>query len=189
MFLNQNLGSLPKDRLISGLVLPFPMITSDEVYMNEIVKICKKHGELTLKQTTQEKGVNKIYYRCRFCRTLSSRKWEKRNPGKVKNIRHSVYLNNVKENRKKAIIRNFKISKEEFDILHEKQGNLCAICKNPETVKNKSTNDIRALAIDHSHVTGKIRGLLCHTCNRGIGLFRDSCEILNNAINYLKENN
>jgi len=42
------------------------------------------------------------------------------------------------------------------------------------------------LVVDHCHSTGKIRGLLCHNCNRALGLMQDNVETLQNAIDYLK---
>lgn len=60
--------------------------------------------------------------------------------------------------------------------------NKCAIC-------GKSVNELgRALCIDHSHSTSKIRGLLCTKCNLGIGSFMDNIILLENAISYLKNN-
>jgi hypothetical protein len=50
----------------------------------------------------------------------------------------------------------------------------CAICASTEK-----------LHIDHNHETGVVRGLLCGTCNAGIGMFRDKIELLKNAIDYL----
>ena len=43
--------------------------------------------------------------------------------------------------------------------------------------------------MDHCHKTKKIRGLLCHTCNSGLGMFKDNIEYLKNAIKYLEVNN
>jgi hypothetical protein len=58
------------------------------------------------------------------------------------------------------------------------QGN-CSICE-------KDLND--KFAIDHDHKTGKFRGILCNSCNVGLGHFRDDVKILNKAIAYLKSN-
>jgi hypothetical protein len=44
-----------------------------------------------------------------------------------------------------------------------------------------------SLAVDHNHNTGKIRGLLCMTCNRALGLFKDSPELLEKAKQYILE--
>jgi len=41
----------------------------------------------------------------------------------------------------------------------------------------------------HCHTTGKIRGVLCPNCNRGIGMLGDTAEAVQKAVNYLKENN
>lgn len=60
------------------------------------------------------------------------------------------------------------------------QNNLCAICGQPEISARYRLN------VDHDHITGKIRGLLCSLCNRGLGNFRDNPELLEQAIRYLQ---
>ena len=57
---------------------------------------------------------------------------------------------------------------------------VCAICGNVRS------SDGRALAVDHDHVTGEVRGLLCNFCNRGIGMFRDNPRLLGRAALYLR---
>lgn len=71
------------------------------------------------------------------------------------------------------------ITLSEFLAMHEKQGNVCKICL--------GIRGVRKLVVDHQHETGKVRGLLCENCNRGIGLFDDNIEILKSAIKYLEE--
>jgi hypothetical protein len=69
------------------------------------------------------------------------------------------------------------INKEDFDKMIIDQNNSCKIC-------NQQLND--EIHIDHCHSTGKVRGLLCGKCNKGLGQFNDDIEILTNAIKYLK---
>lgn len=63
------------------------------------------------------------------------------------------------------------------------QGAACAICGR-EGFKMKAAHHTK-LAVDHDHDTGKVRGLLCHNCNRGLGLFQDSPDVLLRAVDYL----
>ena len=58
--------------------------------------------------------------------------------------------------------------------------NMCAICRTPFSREVKPR-------IDHCHKTGKIRKLLCHHCNLGLGFFKDRIDYLEQAIDYLKE--
>jgi len=76
----------------------------------------------------------------------------------------------------------FGINTEEYSNLLEKQGNKCSICKTDNSNLKKS------LAVDHDHVTGKIRGLLCTNCNIGLGHFKDDITLLEESIKYLKLN-
>lgn len=62
----------------------------------------------------------------------------------------------------------------------------CAICKT-EGFKMR-TDHTTGMNLDHDHDTGKPRGLLCHNCNRGLGLFQDSPSILREAAKYVELN-
>lgn len=70
---------------------------------------------------------------------------------------------------------------EQYQEMLESQNNGCAICGVPHN-KNRT-----ALCLDHDHVTGKIRGILCHMCNTALGRFSDSKDLLLKACNYLEE--
>jgi len=71
-----------------------------------------------------------------------------------------------------------------YDALFQSQNGVCAICGRPETAKHQN-GTIKSLAIDHDHVTGEVRGLLCVKCNTGIGYFHEDPVILQKAIEYL----
>jgi hypothetical protein len=86
--------------------------------------------------------------------------------------------------RKTHLQRRFNLSLEDYNKMLDAQGGKCAICLQPET--QKRGGKLKALSVDHSHITGAIRGLLCSDCNTGIGKLKDSTEILMNAVEYLK---
>lgn len=71
------------------------------------------------------------------------------------------------------------ISKDEHDKMFADQGGCCAICFDPPNE--------HCLGVDHNHVTGKVRGLLCRTCNAGLGMFKDNRDLLESAIAYLEQ--
>lgn len=78
----------------------------------------------------------------------------------------------------------FGIDIDAFDGLLARQGFVCAICGRPESSKH-SSGKVKSLAVDHCHRTGTIRGLLCISCNNGLGRFKDSPELLRKAAAYL----
>jgi hypothetical protein len=78
----------------------------------------------------------------------------------------------------------FGITLEEYDALLEKQNGKCAICKQEERAL-RSNGAAFGLAVDHCHTSRRVRGLLCGKCNRALGGFADSPQILRNAIEYL----
>lgn len=75
---------------------------------------------------------------------------------------------------------------EQYNNMLEAQSNVCAICEQPETIKNKR-GEHHPLSVDHDHKTGRVRGLLCNSCNAGIGHFSEDKEVLQSAIKYLVE--
>lgn len=86
---------------------------------------------------------------------------------------------NKEFSRKRHMIRNYNISEQELDYYLSACDNSCEIC-------GDSFNDTR-MNIDHNHLSGKFRGLLCGKCNMALGLMRDSLSNLESAANYIKE--
>lgn len=85
--------------------------------------------------------------------------------------------------RNSQLQRTFGIDLNEYIRMAVEQNNLCAICGQPET--QKRGEKVKALAVDHDHTTGTIRGLLCSDCNTGLGKLKDDKAVLNAAIAYL----
>jgi hypothetical protein len=83
---------------------------------------------------------------------------------------------NIERARKVRRLRKYGLSEEEYTYLLTKQNESCAICNGEIS------------AVDHNHITGNVRGLLCKSCNTGLGLFKDSIVTLKIAISYLENN-
>jgi hypothetical protein len=70
--------------------------------------------------------------------------------------------------------RRYGITGDDADAMLDAQGGLCAVCR-----------ERPADHVDHDHLTGRVRGLLCFNCNGGLGQFHDDPELLSAAIDYL----
>jgi hypothetical protein len=81
--------------------------------------------------------------------------------------------------------RNYNTDYNNVKQMYEEQNDKCFLCgtegfkMNPNAKKN--------LVVDHCHTTGKVRKLLCHNCNRALGLFKDKPDLLRKAADYLEE--
>lgn len=110
-----------------------------------------------------------------------SKAWREANPERAKENRRRNYELNKEKNTEYSTWYNRKrklgITKENYIELLEEQKGVCSICKQTCT---------KSLAVDHDHTTGKIRGLLCNSCNRGLGYLKDSVAILKAATSYLE---
>lgn len=81
--------------------------------------------------------------------------------------------------------RNFGIDLADYQRMFVEQKGVCAICSEPET--EKRLGKTRWLAVDHDHETGDVRGLLCQSCNKAVGLLRDNPELARGAAAYLEK--
>ncbi len=77
------------------------------------------------------------------------------------------------------------LSKEDFGSLLLKQNYSCAICGTRLTFHDR--NHTTPATVDDDHLTNTVRGLLCHECNRGLGVFKEDPELLGKAVVYLTE--
>jgi len=83
--------------------------------------------------------------------------------------------------------RSYGLSREDYFEMLDNQGGTCAICKRQEWSRASVTNKVKALAVDHCHDSGNVRGLLCRACNLALGYFEDNIESLDEAIKYLEQ--
>lgn len=84
------------------------------------------------------------------------------------------------------LMREFGITQDDYRAILEAQEGVCAICKQPETAKRPTTQTPKALAVDHCHKEGHVRGLLCWRCNSVLGKVGDSIQTLQSMIEYLQ---
>lgn len=88
--------------------------------------------------------------------------------------------------RELRLFNRYGITLEDYRRTYDDQGGKCAVClKSEEYPDIEATEVNRTLVVDHSHTTGKARGLLCHSCNRAIGLLQDNPEFVRRAAEYL----
>ena len=118
-------------------------------------------------------GKDGIGGRCQECNRKRTSEWYQKNKHKRSTPELLAYRRDWSRKRK------FGITADEYMDLLLKQEGICAICGD--------VNIDRSLAVDHDHVTGHVRGLLCTRCNQGLGQFRDNIDFLKRAIEYLGE--
>lgn len=114
---------------------------------------------------------------CKTCNAEKQRKRKTRDPSVYRRIEWPSKLKTV-----------YGITVDDYYTMLENQGGGCAICatKVPSQRKRKYAQ-IEMFFVDHCHATGRVRGLLCSRCNRGIGYFDDNPSRLEMAAAYLKE--
>lgn len=130
--------------------------------------IVKDDNEFYIQKSGRHKG--KL---CSWCKTCCSEKSAQRyrnNPEKVKE-EHKRWVNANKEKVALTKIKSkYGITKEQYDNFSR----VCQICGETDN-----------LVIDHSHQSGRIRGILCKRCNSGLGFFKDNPLLLERASDYI----
>lgn len=102
-------------------------------------------------------------------------------PGYYKEHR-KTYKTDYKD---KDLQRRFGISLYDYSQMLINQNGKCAICNGADG--GNRNGEPKALAVDHCHATGKVRGLLCEACNQAIGKFKEDEQIMLSAIAYLRK--
>ena len=121
-----------------------------------------------------ESHANRKQRICKFCNAEQAREWRKKNPTKQKQY--------AEKRGKWWLESRYGIDETEWQRMFDAQNGRCAICDSKDPKGNHGV-----FHVDHCHETGKVRALLCDTCNRGLGMFYDNIDILKNATKYLEE--
>lgn len=104
--------------------------------------------------------------KCKPCMSERAKQWFRENPERT-----------AATKRRHNLAKNYNMTVEQYDQLFDMQDGKCAVC---------GSRVFGRLPVDHCHRTGRVRGLLCHRCNRALGLIGDSVELLRKAIDYLE---
>lgn len=158
--------------------------------------MCSVEKELCnyYKNNNTKGGFENTCKKCRNKHTLKTRNKENHNKNaktyRVKN-KEKLRINSLNsyykepEKRKNSFyVARYGITLENAKTLLKQQFEKCSICYVPISVE---VNALNVAHVDHCHTTGKVRGLLCSSCNTGLGLFKDSSNNLIRAIEYLKK--
>jgi len=163
--------------------------------ITKICTKCKKELPATLKYFSIQSNMKRLRSQCKECSNKYSKKYRlknkeklqeynkqyaEKNKEKIKRYNKAKYRRNPEYYKELNLQRNFKLIIDQYNKLLEDQNSKCAICGRDNNVK-------KALAVDHNHKTGKIRGLLCHNCNIGLGVFNDNPLILIKVVKYLRD--
>lgn len=135
-------------------------------------KIEKPISEFT--KVPKHRSKDGLYSYCKKCAVKLTRECRYKTPERHDKFKKKMAIYNLKK---------FNLTPKDYDKMLESQNNVCLICGNAETRtrKGKPTR----LSIDHCHISGKVRGLLCSNCNSKLGWYEKCKEKVEN---YLKSN-
>lgn len=108
----------------------------------------------------------------------SARKMRKEDPKRLNNTRREWFKKNPQKEKGYNLKKNYGLSIEKWNEMFLAQKGVCAICKNKVGGKG--------LFVDHNHTSGAIRGLLCPSCNAGLGMFKETPGLFKSALDYLE---
>lgn len=113
---------------------------------------------------------------CKACKNAQRAERHRKNP-EIRRRTNRIYVSSDAW-RNERLKREYGITLDDYERMLSEQGGACAICG--------ALPGARRLAVDHCHKTGVVRGLLCTSCNVGIGNLADDPELLRSAIRYLE---
>lgn len=97
-----------------------------------------------------------------------------------------LYCSTKCKGRNAYYVRVYGITQQDYENRKSAQGNLCALCRLPGFILNAERHHEK-LCVDHCHKTGVLRELLCHNCNRALGLFQDDPILIRKAADYIEK--
>lgn len=117
---------------------------------------------------------------CVDCIKLHKENYRNSDKGKAKEAAYGVKAAKINRAKNRASV--YGLTPEQINEMKIKQNFKCAICEN-------SFETEKLTHVDHCHKTNKVRALLCHRCNLGLGYFKDDIKLMQNAISYIQKHN
>ena len=138
------------------------------------MKVCTKCGvEKPLTEYSHKRAKNRkpsLQPRCKACASEDTKLW--RNSQSIDRLK-DLYLQ-----------RTYGVTLQWYQDTLSLQHNTCSLCNTAFTFHGELNAD--SPVVDHNHTTGKVRGILCNECNRGLGYFHDNPTTLRKAAVYLE---
>jgi len=133
------------------------------------MKLCPECGELKARETFRQRlnGYTASY--CPACEAVIAKRYRKANPEAQRKIASDA-----------SLFVQHSLRRSDYDEMLAAQGGRCAICLSGDPGKKPR------FFVDHCHETMEIRGLLCTSCNSGLGFLKENPKVLERAIAYLK---
>lgn len=137
---------------------------------------------------------------CLECRNENARKYKAGNREKVR----AAYKKYAAENRPQLTekmrrwrianpkqrlhqrLKLFGLTNDQYEEMYQAQNGVCAICSSQEWQIHGKSKQIQRLSVDHCHKTSQVRGLLCHRCNRLLGMLQEDLCLLKSIEAYLR---
>jgi hypothetical protein len=134
------------------------------------------------------KGCDRAIRTKGMCASHYTQQWNQQNRDQYNANWRKHYARNTEARRRHSrdLKKLYDITESEYDVMLGGQGGVCAICHKQEDAISHIDGKPKRLAVDHDHTTGKVRALLCSTCNNGLGCFKDNPELLIVAEQYLR---
>lgn len=185
------IGSRERARVLCRRV-----VTSAAVTIERLCVRCEKSKNLEEFSKNHKRSDGYSSW-CKKCQAAYYRKWRIKQRTRLNAKSSKYYLENKNKCRRVNLLykalhrgrlvdaetgRRINKTPEEVAALRASHSGLCDICKTGDPGGKR-----KKMCLDHCHRTGVVRGFLCNSCNRALGLLKDSPETLQSAVQYLKK--
>ena len=139
---------------------------------------CDEEKPITEFYKRNDRGATSYRGDCKVCMISKRVSWQKKNRDKVNAYHREQRKEKPHQEKNRRLKYRFDITLQDYNTMLQGQDNRCRIC-------DIIFYDTTVACVDHCHDTGKVRGLLCSPCNKGLGHFKDSVDNMGKAIDYL----